>query len=176
MGFHPVVLPLSWLSGVLLGIGGIDPAALAGHTVLLAFVAGVAVASSRLEDSHQPGRGMVADRPDELGSAGTWGRCCTSAVLEDGFVEGIDRPVRQPVMIVPGIVAPHEPGQLLGQRGLEPEQRSVAGQAGLVPPVHAACSALQPAVAAGFQVLAIGSKNWSSDSWAVQMAQCTSAG
>ena len=176
MGFHPVALPLSWLSGVLLGIGGIGPVAPAVHTVLLAFVAGVAAASSRLEDSRQPGRGMVVDRPDGPGSEGTWGRCCTSAVLEDGSVEGIDRPVRQPVVIVSGIAAPHGPGQLLGQRELEPEQRSVAGQAGLVPPVHVACSALQPAVAAGFQVLAIGSKNWSSDSSAVQTAQCTSAG
>lgn len=176
MGFHPVAPPLSWLSGVLLGIGDIDPAALAGRIVLLAFVVGVAVASLHLEDNRQPGMGMVADRPDGPGSAGTWGRCCTSAVLEDGSVEGIDRPVRQPVVIVSDIAAPHGPGQLLGQRGLEPEQRSVAGQAGLVPPVHVACSALQPAVAAGFQVLAIGSKNWSSDSWAVQTAQCTSAG
>lgn len=179
MGFHLVAPPWSWLSGVYLETEGIDPVALAGHTVLLELVAGAAVASSHLVGSRQPGEGMVADRPGGLGLEGTWRCYCTSALLEDGSVEGIGRLVnRQPEVIVSGtlVPAPHGPGQLLGQHGLGPEQRSVAGQAGLVPPVHVACSALQPAVAAGFQGLGIGWKNWSSGSWVVQTAQCTSAG
>jgi hypothetical protein len=49
VGFHLVALPLSWLSGVLLGIEGIDLVVQAAdRTVLLALAAGVAVASSRL--------------------------------------------------------------------------------------------------------------------------------
>lgn len=48
VGFHLVALPLSWLSGVLLGIEGIDLVVLADRTVLLALAAGAAAASSRL--------------------------------------------------------------------------------------------------------------------------------
>lgn len=166
----------------MLGTEGIDPVELVGHTVvLLPFVVGPAVASSRLVDSRQAGGGMVLGQPGGLGLAGT-SRCyCTIALLEDDSVddsvEGIGRSVsRQPAVIVPGMLELHVPGQLLGQRGLGPEQQSVVGQAGLVPLVHVACSALQPAVAAGFQGLEIGWKSWSSGSWGVQTAQCTSAG
>ena len=145
--------------------------------MLLELAAGAAVASSHLVGSRQAGRGMVVDPPDGLGLVCTSGCYCTSALLEDGSVEGIGRSInRQPVVIVSDMIEPHGPGQLLGQRGLGPEQRSVVAQAGLVPLVHVACSALQPAVAAGFQELGIGWKNWSSGSWVVRTAQCTSAG
>lgn len=122
---------------------------------------------------------MVVGRPGGPGLAGTWRCYCTSALLEDGPVEGIGCWVnRQPGVIVPGIVERHGPGpgRLLGQRGLGLEQRSVVGQAGLVRLVHVACSVLRPAVAAGFQGRGIGWKNWSSGSWVVQTAQCTFAG
>lgn len=176
MVFHLVELPLSWLLPVFLETEGIDPVALAGHTVLLALAVGPAVASSRLVGSRQVGKGMVVGRPGGLGLAGTLGYC-TSALLEDGSVEDIGCSViRQPVVIVSGMIEPHVPGQLLGQRGLGPGQRSVAGQAGLVQLVHVACLEPQPAVAAGFQGLGIGWKNWSSGSWVVQTVQCTSVG
>lgn len=120
---------------------------------------------------------MVIDRPGGPGLAGTWRCYCTSALLEDGPVEGIGCWVnRQPEVIVSGIVEPHGPGRLLGQRGLGLEQRSVVGQAGLVPLVHVACSGLRPAVAAGSQGREICWKNWSSGSWVARMAQCTFAG
>lgn len=122
---------------------------------------------------------MVVDRLGGLELAGTWRCCCTSALLEDGPVEGIGCWVnRQLVVIVSGIVEPHGPGpgRLLGQRGLGLEQRSVVGRAGLVPLVHVACSGLRPAVAAGFQGRGIGWKNWSLGSWVVRMVQCTFAG
>lgn len=184
MGSHPVGLPLSWLSGVFLGTEDIDPVALAGHTVLPEFAVGVAVALSHLVDNRQP-EGDMVDRPGGLGLAGTWCCYCTFALLEDGSVEGIGYLVsRQPVVIVSGMIEPHGPEQLLGQHELEPElelgleleQQSAVGQAELVPPVHAACSEPQPAVAAGFRGREICWKNWSSGSWVVQMAQCTSAG
>lgn len=119
----------------------------------------------------------MVGRPGGLGLAGTSVCYCTSALLEDGSVEDTDCSViRQPVVIVPGMIEPHVPGQLLGQHGLGLEQRSVAGQAGLVPLVHVACLELRPAVAAGFQGLGIGWRNWSSGSWVVQTVQCTSVG
>lgn len=165
VGFHLVALPLSWLSGVSLGIGGIDPVALAGRTVLLESAAGVAVASSRLVGSRQAGRGMVVGRPGGLGLAGTWRCYCTVALLGGGPGVGIGCWVnRQLGVIVSGIVEPHGPGRLLGQRGLGLELRSVVGRAGLVRLVRVACLVLRPAVAAGFQGRGIGWMNWSSGS------------